>query len=107
MPSVSGRFVSAVKYFTVCGLPSSRDIEVVLGKVRNERAVLVFDVEEKLHDVDVHLQSLGGLLRVVWIVWSGLRLLALIRGLVVPGGATANGVAMRKGLPRPTTRIRR
>ena len=41
--------------------------------------MLVFDVEEKLHDVDINLQGLSGLLRVIgfligWFLLSSCRL---------------------------------
>src|ERR1019366_6588521 len=41
------------------------DVKVIFGHVRDQRAVLVFDIEEKLHHIDVYLQGLSGLLRVV------------------------------------------
>ena len=65
------------KIFHGLRLAVFRDIKVSFGKVRHECAVLVFDVKENLHDVDVHLQSFGGLLiLVVGLLISGL----LIRG---------------------------
>ena len=60
MPRVSGRFDSAAKYLMVCGLPSSKTVEVVFGQVGDERAMLIFDIEEKSNDVDVDFQGLAG-----------------------------------------------
>ena len=62
---MSGRFDSAVKYLMVCGLPSSAMSKSFLVRLGISGAVLVFHVEEQLHDIDVDFQSLGGLLRVV------------------------------------------
>ena len=53
------------KIFHGLRLAVFRDIKISFGKVRHECAVLVFDVKENLHDVDVHLQSFGGLLILV------------------------------------------
>ena len=54
------------------------EVEVVFGEVGNQRAMLVFDVEEQLDDFDVDLEGLDGLvLRLVvgagigW-TWEGL-----------------------------------
>ena len=35
------------------------DLEIIFGQIGNQHAVLVFDVEEYSHHVDVDLQSLG------------------------------------------------
>jgi hypothetical protein len=41
----------------VWGLAIFEQVEVVLGEVGNQRAVLVFDVEEQLDDFDVDLEG--------------------------------------------------
>ena len=63
MPRVSGRFDSAAKYLMVWGLPSSRTVKSSLREVGHQRAVLVFDVEEKPTTFTLTLRvSAGGLL---------------------------------------------
>ena len=47
------------------------DVKVVLGQVGNERSVLVFYVEEKLHHIDVNFQGFGRLLGIVGFLILG------------------------------------
>ena len=58
-PSVSGWFESALKYLTVCGLPSSNDFEVGFGESGDQQAVAVLHVKEDVNHVDLRLECLN------------------------------------------------
>jgi len=49
----------------VWGWPSSKRSKLSFGEVGNQRAVLIFDVEEQLDDVDVDLEGSR-----LWSCWS-------------------------------------
>ena len=58
------------------------DLEVIFGEVGNERAVLVFDVEEESDHVDADFEGLGGRLLVFGLLGVG--------GLLGRGGLSAS-----------------
>src|SRR3984957_5642483 len=58
-----------------------KNLKVVLGQVRNQCAMLVFNVEEKLDHVDPNLDRLRGLLRILGLLIGALSF--LIRGFLI------------------------
>src|ERR1019366_5970257 len=50
-----------LEVFDGLGLAVLEQVEVILGEAGDQRAMLVFDVEEQLDDFDVDLQGLDGL----------------------------------------------
>ena len=47
------------------------NLEIVFGEVGDQRAMLIFDIEEKLDHVDVDFEGLGRLLRIVGLLVAG------------------------------------
>ena len=68
---MSGRFDLGSEILHGLRLAVFLDVEVVLGQVGNQRAVLVFYVEEKLHHIDVNFQGFGRLLGIVGFLILG------------------------------------